>query len=384
MMRQWINWRTGLTVLAVIIIAGSAIYSHYLSHLLETSEKKKVEIWVSAQKTLLEETNPANLGLALSISASNLDIPIIETDEHNHITGNYRNLDSSLAANDSNYLRKKLKRFQQLHAPIRLRLQDKPLLENKYYYGESMLQRQLRYFPLVELLVVILFLTLLVIAQRNRYRSHQNLLWVGMAKETAHQLGTPITSLEGWSELLKAQPGTEMIAPEMGKDINRLRLISDRFSKIGSPPKLEKQDIIPGIQNMVSYMQKRAAGKISIQLHAPQTPLFANISVPLFDWVIENLLKNALDAMEGKGSITVHISTKNHQILIDVQDTGKGISPAAYKQVFNPGFTTKKRGWGLGLALTKRIVEEYHQGHIIVHWSELGRGTTFRIILPKG
>lgn len=373
-----------LTLLATLIVVGSAIYSHYLSTLLAKTEREKVLIWSAAQKAIVQSSNTEELNLAITISTSNSDIPIIETDEHDHPTGNYRNIDSAAIAADSFYLQQQLNEFKQLHEPIIVKLQDHPLLENKYYYGESLLQKQLRYYPIVELILVSAFLILLVTVQRSRYKSSQNLLWVGMAKETAHQLGTPLSSLEGWIELLKEIPEATAIAPEMAKDIQRLILVTDRFGKIGSTPKLEKKDIIEPVRNMFSYMQKRASGKVSMSISVPPQPLYAMISIQLFDWVIENLLKNALDAMDGSGKIKVEIhAVADNMIHIDISDTGKGIPYSAQKRVFNPGFTTKKRGWGLGLTLTKRIVEEYHKGQIFVQWSEPGNGTTFRIVLPR-
>ena len=223
-----------------------------------------------------------------------------------------------------------------------------------------------------------------MLAQRANYNSRQNQVWAGMAKETAHQLGTPVSSLQGWLEMMKEIKGNEAITPEMEKDINRLLLITDRFGKIGSMPSLEEKNIIELIENMVDYIKKRAGGNVNFEVDTyGESIILSFICPPLFDWVIENLLKNALDAMEGKGKIRIAIKDTASQIIIDVSDSGKGIAKQNIGKVFNPGFSTKKRGWGLGLTLTKRIIEQYHKGLIYVFNSELGKGTTFRIILNK-
>jgi signal transduction histidine kinase len=243
---------------------------------------------------------------------------------------------------------------------------------------------EVRYYPIVQLFIVGLFIIITLMTLRSSYRSTQNQVWAGMAKETAHQLGTPVSSLEGWVEILKETHGQESFVPEIEKDVSRLRLVSDRFGKIGSTPQLEEKDIIEQVNSMMDYVRKRAGGKVSfaMETHGIQS-LPVKISAPLFDWVIENLLKNALDAMEGKGAINVDITSQEKNVVIDVADTGKGISSQNVARVFKPGFTTKKRGWGLGLSLSKRIIEQYHKGSLTVKQSELGKGTTFRIVLPK-
>jgi signal transduction histidine kinase len=332
----------------------------------------------------MQSSDEANLNLAIKISSENEDIPIIETNEKDSITNNYLNLDTAKVKGDPNYLPHKLKEFKRLHAPIIMVLTKQPYTANKYYYGKSLLQSQVRYYPIVQLLIVTLFIIVTIIAQRTTFRSRQNQLWVGMAKETAHQLGTPVTSLKGWIEVLKEIPGTESINPELVKDVNRLELITDRFGKIGSQPQLEAKNIIAQLQYMVDYMKKRAGSRVEFKVDTDgMSELFVMISPPLFDWVIENLLKNALDAMEGQGKIDVHVTEVPSKVVIDVTDTGKGISKANVANVFKPGFTTKKRGWGLGLTLTKRIIEQYHKGDIFIKWSEVGKGTTFRIELIK-
>lgn len=259
-----------------------------------------------------------------------------------------------------------------------------PSKKTKYYFGYSRLLDEVRYYPLVQLFIVGLFILITIMALRSNYRSTQNQVWAGMAKETAHQLGTPVSSLEGWMEILKETHGNESFVPEMEKDVSRLRLVSDRFGKIGSTPQLEQKNIVEQVQHMVEYIRKRAGGKVSftIDTHGVDN-IPVKISAPLFDWVIENLLKNALDAMEGKGAIKIDVYDAPGNVIIDVCDTGKGISKQNIVRVFKPGFTTKKRGWGLGLSLSKRIIEQYHKGSLAVKNSEIGKGTTFRIVLKK-
>jgi len=380
MFKNLVSWRFFLVLIAVAIIIGSVFYSRYLSSKLAKVEESQMNIWAKAQQTIVDAPQESNLDLPIKISTENRDIPIIETNEHDSIVSS-NNLDTFEIKEDPTYLKDKLSSFKKQHAPIYIRLSDTPLVENKYYYGESRLQQELRYFPFVQLFIVALFIIVLIVAERNASKSTQNRLWVGMAKETAHQLGTPVSSLEGWSEILKNINGNETIVPEIDKDIQRLKLISDRFAKIGSIPKLEEKDIVAQIENMVEYIRKRAGGNVRFSVDATPNPLYAAVSAPLFDWVIENLLKNALDAMDGQGNIAIKIRQAAPDIFIDVTDSGKGIPYAQQKKVFTPGFTTKKRGWGLGLALTKRIIEEYHHGDIFVKTSEVGNGTTFRIVL---
>lgn len=384
MIKQWFNWRTILTLFAISIVSGTIFYSNYLSRKIAAEETKKIATWVEAQRTMIYSSDQASLNLAIRISTENDDIPIIETDEKDSITNSYRNLDSGEVKSDENYLQKKLKDFKQLHQPIVLPISEKPYAANRYYYGESRLQKEVRYYPIIQLIIVALFIIITVIAQRSRYQNTQNQVWAGLAKETAHQLGTPVTSLEGWVEVLRDIPGNEKLVPDIEKDVDRLKLISDRFGKIGSTPRLEKHNLVEQINSMVEYIKKRASGKVHFFFDTNgKTEIIGNISPPLFDWVIENLLKNALDAMEGKGNIDVKLKEEETTIIIDVMDNGKGISKQNIQKVFKPGFTTKKRGWGLGLTLTQRIVEQYHKGQIFVKNSVPGKGTTFRIVLNK-
>jgi K+-sensing histidine kinase KdpD len=383
MFRQLLHWRTVLAVIAILIVSGTILYSSYLAKKIEKEERQKVEELVVALKSLL---NPNNLEteLPFKIIQDNTDIPIIETDEKDRITGNFQNLDTAHAATDSNYIAKQLKKLKSQNPPIIWTDPKDPRHINKYYYGHTRLLDEVRYYPYIQLFIVGLFIVITMLALRSSYRSTQNGVWAGMAKETAHQLGTPVSSLEGWVEILKETHGNEQFVSELEKDVSRLRLVSDRFGKIGSSPQFQERNIIEQVENVKEYVQKRASGRVKfiVETHGAEY-IPVQLSGPLFDWVIENLLKNALDAMEGKGTIRIDIVQHMKEVVIDVTDSGKGISPQHMTKVFRPGFTTKKRGWGLGLSLSKRIIEQYHKGSIFVKNSEPGKGTTFRIILKK-
>lgn len=380
---QVFSWRVVLALVAIFIVSGTIFYSQYLANKIAGAEKKKVQEWVEASTSILNANNNEDTRLALRIIQDNDDIPIIWTNEKDSII-DHKNLDSLKVASDKSYVQKKLQKLKATNDPI---IWTDPLDStriNKYYYGHTSLLNEVQYYPLVQLLIVGLFIIVTLLALRSRYRSVQNQVWAGMAKETAHQLGTPVSSLEGWVEMLKQNGINEKIVRELEKDVDRLRLVSDRFGKIGSKPQLEESNIVTQIANMVEYVRKRAAGKVNFTINThDEKVITAKISEPLFDWVIENLLKNALDAMEGKGAITVDIRNTEESVTIDITDTGKGISKQNISRVFNPGFTTKKRGWGLGLSLSKRIINQYHKGEIFVKSSEVGKGTTFRIVLKK-
>jgi signal transduction histidine kinase len=375
-----LNWRSLLAILAIIIVSGTIFYSQYLARKIAGEERQKVEEWVAASKAIL---NGTDLTLPNLIRNGQQSIPIIETNEKDSIMG-YINLDSAKAAADKNYLQRELKKFRSRNQPLELRLSEKPYIANRYYYGHTTLLDEVQYYPLIQLCIVALFIFFALYSVTIRNRATQDQLWAGMAKETAHQLGTPVSSLEGWVEMLN-ESGTEArMIQEIQKDVDRLKLVSDRFGKIGSKPQLEEKDLVVQIRNMVDYIKRRATGRVqfSLQVKGPER-IAAMISGPLFDWVIENLLKNALDAMEGKGDITVTIQQLEKEIVVDVSDTGKGIAKKNLQKVFKPGFTTKKRGWGLGLSLSKRVIEQYHQGQLFVRQSDPGKGTTFRIVLKK-
>ena len=373
-----------LALIAIGIVTSTIFYSRYVSRKIAKEERDRVTAFGESLKMKARSNDPDIIAFTNQIAVENDDIPIIETDEKNNPTETYINIDSSLVANDTNYLRKMVLRFAKTNEPVQVEITKEPLAYNKYFYGPSRLQAEVRYYPIVQLVIVGLFIIITLLALRSSYRSVQNQVWAGMAKETAHQLGTPVSSLQGWVEMLKQNPENSKIVPELEKDVGRLQLVSDRFGKIGSSPQLEKKDVISQVEAMVDYMKKRAPGKVTFSLSTGnEKEVFVNISPPLFDWVIENLLKNSLDAMEGTGDIKINIENLPDKVNIDLKDTGKGIPLSMQRKVFKPGFTTKKRGWGLGLSLSKRIIEQYHKGEIFVKSSEPGKGTTFRIVLKK-
>ena len=382
MIPQLLNWRFLLVLPALAIVLGTIFYSQYLAKKIAVEERQKVEQWVAASKAIMNNRE-LDLTLPSLIHNEQQTIPIIETNEKDSII-NFINLDSNKAMVDSSYLPSRLKAFKSQNKPLEIKLSESPYTANRYYYGNTVLLDQVRYYPMVQLFIVALFIGLIIYSITLSNRATQNQVWAGMAKETAHQLGTPISSLEGWLEMLKENATDNTILGELQKDIDRLKLVSDRFSKIGSTPILEPADLVLQIELMVEYIRKRATGKVHFSIENPaHQAIITKISKPLFDWVIENLLKNALDAIEGGGEISVSLKENPADIFVDVSDTGKGISAANIARVFNPGFTTKKRGWGLGLSLSKRIIEQYHQGELFVKQSEAGKGTTFRMVLRK-
>ncbi|HZI68130.1 MAG TPA: HAMP domain-containing sensor histidine kinase [Hanamia sp.] len=380
MLRQLFNLRSALALIAVAIVTGTIFYSNFLSKKIAVEERERINQWVEANKFIANAPQNVDITLASEIQQKNTDIPIIWTNENDSIIDS-RNIDTSLIKENPDFLKQKLKEFKSAHRPIILELSKNPYVADKYYYGDSKLLKQVRYYPIVQLLIVALFIFLIFYAISVRNKSTQNQVWAGMAKETAHQLGTPISSLQGWVEMLKESETSYPLATEMEKDVDRLKLISDRFGKIGSTPHLDESNISEQVEKMVAYIKRRSTEKVSFVVDKPSEQVIARISKPLFDWVIENLLKNALDAIKGKGTISVSIKKFPSRILVDVTDNGRGISKQNLPKVFKPGFTTKKRGWGLGLSLAKRIIEKYHKGQLFVKSSEPGKGTTFRIVL---
>lgn len=383
MLRKPNTWKLLMSLIAFIIVVGTFFYSNALSNKISERERKKVEEWVAAQQMILQSSGTENLSLASIIVAEQQTIPVIETDERDSVMS-YINIDTLSVAQDKNYLNELVSSYRRKGAFMTTYLDSYGKKFNRYYYGESTLLTQIRYFPLVQLIVVILFTLLMLVSIRNQHRSAQNHLWAGLAKETAHQLGTPISALSGWIEVMNQGQDAKLVLPEMEKDIQRLKLIADRFSMIGGKPKKESCNLVDLVSHAVDYIKKRASEKTKIVFRiACQEQLDVNISAPLMEWVVENLLKNALDATEGKGSVEVTISDNEKDVFIDIADTGKGIPVGTQQQIFSPGFTTKKRGWGLGLTLSKRIVEEYHGGQLFVKHSDAEHGTTFRIQLSK-
>lgn len=383
MFPQLFNWRTALALAAIAIVTATIFFSNFLSEKIAADEKTKIEQWLQAVNDINDST-VTSITLASKILTENSqDIPMITVTEHDSILDHY-NLDTFRVNSDKNYLRQKLAEFKKTYDPIVWKNPLNPAQNNFLYYGESLLLKQIRYFPIIQLLVAALFIIVTLVAISTRNKSTQNQVWAGMAKETAHQLGTPLSSLQGWVEMLKETEGNEKIAVEMSKDVERLKLVSDRFGKIGSTPQLEENNILLQVNNMVAYIKRRSPEKVNFTVNSfGEQDIAAMVNAPLFDWVIENLLKNALDAMDGRGRILVTLKNEATQVIIDVTDSGKGISKKNISNVFKPGFTTKKRGWGLGLSLSKRIIEQYHRGELFVKQSEPGKGTTFRILLKK-
>ena len=380
----FLNWRNILALIAIVIVSGTIFYSQYLTKKIAADERKKVRVWAESLKTKSTTVDPNAINLTNIIANENNDIPIIETDEQDLPTGNFLNLDAQKTKKDSLFLINKVREFKRLHQGIRVDISAEPLIFNTYYYGNSDLLNEVEYYPLVQLLIVSLFIVITLILIQTSNKSTQNQVWAGMAKEAAHQLGTPISSIEGWIEVLKNEQVDPKKLLEISKDVDRLKLVSDRFGKIGSIPKLEPAALIPLLEQMIEYIKKRSSDKVKFELNSMIEPnLQLPLNTQLFDWVIENVLKNALDAMEGKGEIKITVLEEKQFVKIDVQDSGKGLLKRNWEKIFKPGYSTKKRGWGLGLSLSKRIVEQYHQGEIFVKNSEIGKGTCIRISMKK-
>lgn len=373
-------------VLTAILVAVSSLFvSKTLTDNLKREEHGRMEVWAEAMKSLSKADGNTDLSLVLKVLNENDYIPVILLDRRGNVT-DYRNV-SLRGANRADSLRDArqlaLNWIAEGHV-IRVTIDN---VDNSYInvcYDESLILKRLTIFPFVQLAVVVTFVVLAVFALLASKRAEQNRVWAGLSKETAHQLGTPISSLMAWVEVLKEEYPDDALIPELDKDVSRLRLISDRFSKIGSKPELAMVSLQEVLAHVVDYIDRRTSHNVVIRCQLPDHDVMVNINAALFEWVIENLCKNAVDAMNGgPGTISIAVMETGQKVAIDVADTGKGISKKNIKNVFRPGFTTKKRGWGLGLSLAKRIIEEYHKGRIFVKSSEVGVGTTFRIELGK-
>ena len=376
-MASFINWKSGFIFIALLIVAASLYYTNNLANDLAQEERKKVSILAKSFELLAKSSDNDAISFALSNIDSNKTIPVILTDEKNTIIDS-KNIDHK-AKQDSSLLNQKLLAFRQQHPKV---VVDFGFGKNYIYYGESEHLKKLRQFPYIQLCIIFLFLSVVLIALSAAHSANQNQLWISLSKETAHQLGTPISSLEAWTVLLEQHNTPPELLQELQKDVHRLQLVADRFSKIGSTPKLEVQDLSQLVAHIKDYMQVRAPKHVRIDCIVNETPISIPMSDTLIEWVIENLLRNALDAMTHKGVILISLQKEDKQVVIDISDTGKGMSKAQAKQIFKPGYSTKKRGWGLGLSLSKRIVEQYHKGSLQLRQTELGKGATFRIILP--
>ena len=370
-----------LLLLSALII-GTAIlwYTNNLVDDLRREERTKVNIWANATKQTTDIDNlNEDISFVFEVINHNKTIPVILVDDNGSILY-HKNFPSKKAKN-IDYLKSQLEIMKESHEPIVFEYADGKY--NKIYYKDSILLTRLKIFPYVILVVISLFIVTGYFAFSNSRKSEQNKVWAGMARETAHQIGTPLSSLMGWVTLLHDQGGNEEVVSEMNKDISRLQMITERFSKIGSQPELKNQDVNTIVQRSFYYMKDRSSSKINFKLDVSDHAMFSFLNTQLFGWVIENIMRNAIDALQGKGEIKVEVKDHSKNVIIDISDNGKGIKSSQLKTVFEPGYTTKLRGWGLGLSLVKRIVEDYHKGQVYVLHSELGKGSTFRISLLK-
>ncbi len=373
-----------LVLAAVMIAVASLVVSHILTRDLADEERGKMEVWAEAMRTLNRADENTDINLVLKVINGNNTIPVIVLDSKGRVQ-DLRNIDIPDAKTYSDSLAFAESMSKQLlneNHSIRISLDDGiPTDYIDVCYSDSLMLRRLAFYPYVQLGVVMIFVVIAIFALLTSKRAEQNKVWVGLSKETAHQLGTPISSLMAWTEMLKESYPDDSLIPEMDKDVKRLQLIADRFSKIGSLPEPVPASLAEVLNHVIDYMDRRTSKKVAMVRDFPEHDVVVKINASLFEWVIENLCKNAVDAMEGEGRITLAYREEGTRAVIEVTDTGKGIRKKDIRNVFRPGFTTKKRGWGLGLSLAKRIVEEYHHGHIFVKKSEVGVGTTFRIEL---
>ena len=369
-------------LVAALIAAGFLLVSHLLVRDLSKEESARMELWAEAMRALNGADEHTDLALVLKVINENHTIPVIVINKQGHVQ-TYRNVELN-GKTHLDSLKDAVSQAERMRAEghfVRIVL-DARRDYIDVCYADSLLLRRLSYYPYVQLAVILLFAFLAIFTLLTLKRAEQNRVWVGLSKETAHQLGTPISSLMAWMEIMKENYPDDMLLPEMDNDVKRLQLIADRFSKIGSQPAPEQADLLAVLQRVAAYMDRRTSKNIVISVHAPEIVVALNVS--LFEWVIENLCKNAADAMENAtGRIDIRVEPKGKTIMINISDTGKGIRQKDIKNVFRPGFTTKQRGWGLGLSLAKRIVEDYHHGKIFVKHSEVGRGTTFSIVIPR-
>ena len=367
-----------LVVTAIVIAVASLMVSHLLVKDLQREERNKMEVWAQAMQTLQEADETTDLALVLSVIQGNKTIPVIVLDHDGQVM-DYRNVDISEKdsvryVSDYGHRMYDAGHYIQIGDSIDYQL---------VCYDESTLLKRLSQYPYWQLGIVMIFVVVAIFALLSSKRAEQNKVWVGLSKETAHQLGTPISSLMAWVEILKENYPDDELIPEMNKDVKRLELIAERFSKIGSLPEPVDASMNEVLTHVTDYMDRRTSKKVEITTNMPDHDVIVKINASLFEWVVENLCKNAVDAMEGTGKIVLTLLDEESRAVIEVTDNGKGIRKKDVKNVFKPGFTTKKRGWGLGLSLAKRIVEEYHKGRIFVKSSEVGVGTTFRIEMPK-
>ena len=372
-----------LVLFALLFVSGSMWFTHHLSKQFAEVEQQRMAIWAEATRQLVLADENTDITLYSSIIEANTTIPVYMTDADYHVILS-RNVIEPKQDVEAFY-EKKISRLRATQKPIEVRVS--PEVTQYIFYEESNLLRQLRLFPWVQMAVMLIFMVLIVTFIITSYRNEQNRVWVGLTKETAHQLGTPISSLNGWLELLKARYPNDELLPDISTDINRLQLVAERFSRIGSAPTLMPTNIRQVVEQSYAYMRTRVGKKVEMELKIdePDKPedYITLADAPLMEWVTENLIKNSVDAMNGRGWIGLHLQQSGTSIILDVTDTGRGIERKRYTQIFRPGYTTKTRGWGLGLSLCKRIVEEYHGGQIFVHQSVVSKGTTIRVVLKQ-
>lgn len=376
------NVKIVLIVVAALIAATSLIVSNALVSDLKTEERKKMQVWADAMDYLNRADENTDLSLVLSVLNGNTTIPVVVTDKKGAIS-QHRNIDIPSDTDSLAVLMDVVARMRADGRIIRVDLGTDGEDYLEVCYSESLILKQLAYYPYVQLIVVLLFFVVCFFAILSSKRAEQNRVWVGLSKETAHQLGTPISSLMAWTTVLKEKYPSDELIPEMERDVARLQRVAERFSKIGSLPEPTSEDAVDVVERAVEYMKHRSPSQVTYTFNAPRRPLLVRMNAPLIEWVVENLCKNAVDAMNGAGAIDISLKQSKDYIYLEVSDTGKGIPKSKHKQVFEPGYTTKKRGWGLGLSLAKRIVEEYHKGCIYVKKSAVGRGTTFCVELKK-
>ena len=373
------RWKHILLLSAVLIGVGSLTYTNRLVKQIETTERQKMEIWAEAVRIVSSADLESDLAFPFSVIENNTHIPVILTDAAGEII-RYNNLDT-LKAENPKYLYKQLQHAREENDSLVIELG--PDNYQLLFYRDSILLRRLIFFPYVQLAVIILFILVSYIAFSVSRKAEQNEVWTGLSKETAHQLGTPISSLIAWMELLEHTNLDRSTILEMKKDTSRLEKITDRFSKIGSQPALKKTNLTEILKESLDYIKNRGPKTIDYLLDLPSKPIFVTLNETLFEWVIENLLKNATDAVEGKGRVILHAADVQNSVIVDVEDSGKGIAKSRFRTIFKPGYTTKKRGWGLGLSLSKRIIETYHNGRIFVFSSDPNDSTIIRIMLKK-
>ena len=379
-MKNWLsnNLYTFILTILLVIVVLSVSFTTRLANKFAEEEYRKIELWAEATRQLIMADEDDNIDLILSVMEGNTTIPVYMVDSAHQLLLS-RNVQEP-KHNKEEFYKQRINDLRQSQEPIVVQVNEE--VTQYIYYEDSTLLRRLYWFPYVQLAVIIAFIAIAVIALIMAQRSEQNSLWVGLSKETAHQLGTPISSLNAWNELLKATYPNDTLLPQMDEDIRRLQMIAERFSKIGSQPTLDQQAILPIVQSAMEYMRMRTSNKITYTLQA-ESDCQVLVCKPLFEWVIENLCKNAIDSMEGKGDIMLSLIIQENKVHLDITDTGKGIDRRHFKTIFKPGYTSKKRGWGLGLSLAKRIIEDYHRGKLFVKQSQIGVGSTFRITLEQ-